>query len=268
MWWLRTLDNTINSKMDKLKDLSVKLDGKIKSQNLFNANVEDTSFRSLTVKDYRQYKIIIDEYRNLYSMGINVNSDLSFSINRPDRIFLYKIPKYLPDLPYTIYVSDETFSFVKNSYLENFWNSLGILLKKLELSAFECVFVYNNYVYFYLTAQRDLVPILDDMVDLINTNEKIFRRESKKNISSKGIPENLKQLIPFLKKYSISDDADRTNLIEEMDRSEKLKLINSVQPLFDEIRIYLDSFNKMALSEEAILIEELAELVSELKLKE
>lgn len=64
--------------MDKLKELSAKLDGKIKPQNHLNINFDETSFRKLLVKHYRQYTIKIDEYRALYSIGINVNSDLSF----------------------------------------------------------------------------------------------------------------------------------------------------------------------------------------------
>lgn len=267
MWGVRNHSNTININMDKLKELSVKLDGKIKSQKLFNINFEETSFRKLIVKNYRQYTVKIDEYKDLYSIGIKVNSDLSFSINKPDKIFLYNIPKSFSDLPYKVYVSDGTYTFDQNDYLKRFWDSLAVLLKKIGLSESESVFLYRNYVFFCLTVQRNLVAILDDIIDLINANENIFERETIRNISSKRIPENLKLLIPFLKKYSVSDDTDRGQLIEEMDGKEKLKLINSVQPFFDEIRIYLDSFKEIPLSEEAMLIGELAELVSELKIK-
>jgi hypothetical protein len=253
--------------MDKLKELSAKLVGKIKQQKHFNSIVDDTSFRRLIIKNYRQYKIKIDEYKDLCTIGVNVNSNLSFSINKPDRIFGNKIPKHFSDLPYEIYVSDETYDFVKDKYLENFWISLVVLLKRIRLSASECVFVYNNCVFFCVTAQRDFALILDDIIDLINANEKIFKRETKRNISSKKIPDNLKPLVPLLKKYSISDDSDREQLIDGMGEKEKLKLFNSVQPFFEEINIYLDSFKDMPLSEEAMLIGELAELVSELKIQ-
>jgi hypothetical protein len=253
--------------MDKLKELSVKLDGKIRLQKLFNINFEETSLRKLMVKDYRQYKIKIDEYKDLFTIGIKVNSNLSCSINKPDKVFLYNIPKYFSDLPYKIYVSEDTYTFVKNDNLKAFWNSLAILLKKIGLSECESVFLYKNYVFFSLAAKRDLVSILDDIIDLINANKKVFKKELLKKISSKRIPENLKPLIPFLKKYSISDDSDREQLIEGMKKSEKIKLINSVQPFFDEINSYLDSFKDIPLNEEAMLLGELAELVSELKIK-
>jgi hypothetical protein len=53
-----------------------------------------------------------------------------------------------------------------------------------------------------------------------------------------------------------------------MQQKEKDRLINSVQPLFNEINTYLDSFKEKPLSEVAIQIGNLAELVSELKIKD
>lgn len=188
-------------------------------------------------------------------------------INKPDKIFLYNIPKYFSDLPYKVYVSDETYSFVQNDNLSKFWNSLVILLKKMGLSESESVFFYKNYILFSLSIQRDLMSIMDEIIDLLIANENTFKKESKKSISSKNIPENLKPLIPFLKKYGVSDDGDREQLIAKFDGKKKKHLIKSVQPFFNEIRIYLDSFKNIPLNEEAILIGELAELVSDLLIK-
>jgi len=253
--------------VNKLEELSIKLDGKIKAQSHFNVNFEETSLRKLIVKDYRHNEIKIDEYRDLYSIGIKVNSGLSFSVNKADKIFLYKTQKNISDLPYKIYVSDESYIFNQNEEFIKFWNSLDFLLKKIGLTESEGVFLYKNYVFFFLAAEKDIISVLDYIVDFLNANESIFKKVRKRNLASKKIPENLRSLIPLLKKYCVPDDSEREQLIEEMDKREKLKLIQLVRPFFGEIRIYLDSFKDRPLSEEAILIGELAELVSELEIK-
>lgn len=253
--------------MDKLKELSARLGGKIKSINNFNVNLGETSFKKIIIKDYRQYKIEIDEYKDAVLLGVKVDSHLALSVNKPDRIFSYNIPKHLPGMPYKIFVSDEKYNFEQNEYVKEFWSSFSNLLRRISLSETESIFLYNNYVFFFLAAERDIVSELDGIIDLINANNNIFKRQSIRSISSKGVPESLKPLIPLLKKYSISDDAEREQLIMEMKQKEKVKLINSVQPFFEEINAYLDSFKENPLSEEAILIGDLAQLVSELKIR-
>ena len=136
--------------MDKLKELSSILGGRIKSINNLNISCGGTSFRRLILTDYRRYKIEIDEYQEMLLVGIIVESDLAFSVNKPDKIFLYNIPKILPGYPYTIYVSDETYNFEQSIYLKEFWSAFMALLNKAGLAENESVFVYNNCVCFFL----------------------------------------------------------------------------------------------------------------------
>jgi len=253
--------------MDSLKDLSITLGGKIQKQTLFDSNFDEASNRKLTVKDYRQYKIRINEYQDLYSLGISVNSDLALSINKSDWMFGFKIPKNVSGLSNKVYVRDETYTFDQNEYVISFWNSLVALLNKIGLSESEGVFFYNNGISFSLKKERDVVSILNDIIDLINANKNIFKRETKRRILSARVPENLKPLIPLLKKYAVSDDSDREQLKERMTGKEKQKLINTVRPFFNEINAYLDSFKDNPLSEEAMSIGDLAELVSELEIE-
>jgi hypothetical protein len=251
--------------MDYLKELSLQLDGRIKSQELLNINLNESSFRRLIVKDYKQLKIQIDEYRTLYSIGIKVNSILTLSINKPDRIFLFNTPKALPGLPYKIYVSSD-YNLSPNEHFKRFWNFIIELLQKLKLSGNESIFIYRNYIFFVLNPNRDLSSILDDIIALIKANDKIFKKDFPKKISVKGIPNNLKPLLPFLK-FSVSDDVEREQLIDEMEVGQKKKLVNAVDPFMHEINQYLSSFRDQPLDEVAILIQDLAELVSELKMR-
>ena len=74
-----------------------------------------------------------------------------------------------------------------------------------------------------LASDRNLVSILDDFIDLVNKNGEIFRKEIRERIFKKNIPENLRHLIPLLKKWSIPDDSEREQLMEETKEKQKKK---------------------------------------------
>ena len=113
--------------MDKLIYLANKLNGKIKSQQHYNVNFDEISQRQIIVKNFRDYEITIDEYADLYVTGIKVNSRLSFSINRPDIIFGYKMQKSPLDVPFKVYVSDQNNDFFEDDQSKKFLNSLIVL---------------------------------------------------------------------------------------------------------------------------------------------
>lgn len=68
-----------------------------------------------------------------------------------------------------------------------------------------------------------------------------------------------------MKKYSIPDDSEREQLIEGIKKKQIKQLIESVDPYMSDINNYLNSFKEQPLSEEATLMRNLAELVTELK---
>jgi len=105
---------------------------------------------------------------------------------------------------------------------------------------------------------------IDTLVDLVNKYDTLFQKEVKIKIFRKNIPENLHPLIPLIKKWSVSDDSDREQLVDEATEKEKKRLVKTVAPYMPEINKFLDSFEDGVLSDEAILFGNLAELVSEL----
>jgi hypothetical protein len=253
--------------MDKLKELSDKLKGKIKVQRQFDVNFKHPSSRHLSVRNYRGYGIKVDDHLDIFTVGVKVNSELAFSINSPNILFSYKLPVQLDSSPCILYVRDETNSILNNdSDLKSFLNSLFLFLKKLHLSKTESGFFYRNYILFAFDVQRDLITVINDIIDFINENQRLFAQDSQKLKSSSTFPGNLKPLLPYTKKYAISDDVEREQLIEAMSKSEKSALIRVVKPLFNDINIFLNSFKDEPLSEEAVAIGELAELVGELLL--
>lgn len=250
--------------MDYLKELSVQLKGKIKQQNYINANI-GVSTRRLLIKNYRQFHVEINEYPNSYEIRLKVYSTLHFSINRPDIIFLNTQPNKLKDFPHIVYTQEQGDVFPQNGTFQKFWALFSAILNHLQLTVSEGVFFYTNGVIFALDLKRDLVKALDKIIDLLIENNTIFKKEEKQKIDPKNIPDNLKGLLPLLKKYSVSDDSERDELVVQMSNDQKKTLIHIVDPLMSEIEAYLDSFVNKVFTHEASLISDLAELVAELR---
>jgi hypothetical protein len=88
------------------------------------------------------------------------------------------------------------------------------------------------------------------------------------SLSTENVPPILRVLIPYAKKYSIADDLLRVQFGNGLSNKEKRELTNIVSPLFPDINNFLDSFGEDPLSDEAIVIGNLAEFVCELSLQE
>ncbi len=251
--------------MDYLKELSVELGGKISSNNCYHWNIDLTSLRKLVIKDYGGHRFAIEEYGpSVFMVSFFIESGFSFAINNPDKIFSYEKPVDLAGYPYKLYIDEESDgSFLKEEFdglIECFVREL----KYLELSADESIFIYQNCICLALSSTRNLTMEIDTLVDLVNKYDTLFKKEVKTKIFRKNIPVNLHPLIPLIKKWSVSDDSDREQLVDEATEKEKKRLVKTVAPYMPEINKFLDSFEDGVLSDEAILFGNLAELVSEL----
>lgn len=249
----------IEINMNNLIELSEKLKTVTKPQQRIDVSGE-VSYEGIN-KTYRKHKVQMDLYKTFISITIHVNSNLALAINKPDAMFGYKVPFQMDDSPYPIFVSASQSSFVKDENSKKFLNEVLVYLKTLELSDRESAYMYNNGMRFILLPKRDIKEILDSLIELIGKNAAIFNAKSEQAISKKNIPDNLVSLSPFLKKYAIADDSTRAELVEAMGAEKKKVLIEVVGPLLGEIDRYLNSFGDRPLTEEAMLIGNLAELV-------
>ncbi len=253
--------------MDYLDELSVALKSKIKQQHKINANI-GVSTRQLLLKSYRQFQVEIEDYPSRYSINIKVYSVLHFSVNKSDFVFGNSQPNKLKNFPYVVYTGEHSHISSQNKTFQKFWNLFSILLNGFQLTASECVFFYSNKVTFVLDAKRDVKNALDQIIDFVNENNTIFKKEdASPKINANKIPDNIRAVIPFLKKYSVSDDSERDELVEQMSDDEKTKLKETIFPIMSEIETYLDSFKNKPFTLEASLILVLAELVAELRFK-
>ena len=253
--------------MDYLKELAIQTGGKIRSLNGFNSNFKEKTFRSLSIKDFKQHKIEIYDFGSLCSIEIRISTDAAFAINNPDRVLYYDIPVYLDAIPYTIYVSDSNIDLVEKIYFHKVCEALGRFLKHINIVPEESVFVTWSAIFFAFKTDRNLILILEGIVELLNTNNEIFKRTVRNMFLAKNIPEQLRLLVPLIKKYGIPDDTEREQLREGMKKNKKTQLIETIAPYMSEINKFLDSFKEEPLSEEATRVGNLAELVTELMIK-
>jgi len=253
--------------MDYLDELSVTLKGKVKQQHFIRANI-GVSTRQLLLKSYRRFHVEIQDYPNRYLIIVKVNSDLLFSVNKPDIVFGFSQPNQLNNFPYTVYTQEDKYIPSQNEAMQKFWDLFSMLLNDFKLTVPECVFFYFNKVIFVLNSKRDVRSALDQIIDFVNKNNKVFKRKvAAPKINANKIPDKIKAVIPFLKKYSISDDSERSELVEQMSKDEITTLKETIFPIMSEIESYLDSFKDKVFTVEASLILELAELVAELRFK-
>jgi hypothetical protein len=247
--------------MDAFKELAKQLGGKIHSQNLSNWNIGN-SHRCITVKNYAGFRLEIDDYINVWEIIIKAESNFGCSINIPDKIWGWTKPYELSGFRYKTYFSEDRNPF-SGTEARNFWNQFALKINELNFSEAEGVF-FHSYTGLVLKPERNIISILDDFIKLLAENSESFWTDSKERIYAKNIPESLRLLIPLLKKWSIPDDSEREQLMDETSDRQKKNLVKKVSPYMAEINAFLDSFGDEAQSYEAMLLGNLAELVSEI----
>ena len=78
------------------------------------------------------------------------------------------------------------------------------------------------------------------------------------------VPESLRPLIPFAKKWAISDDSERTTFQENIGFEEKKKFVDLVWPLMDEIEAYCSQLeNEVPVPDEVVLFQMMMEATTE-----
>jgi hypothetical protein len=87
------------------------------------------------------------------------------------------------------------------------------------------------------------------------------------NIDLDVLPSEFKVLTPFIRKWGVTDDEERSELLGKASRATLERLVKSVSPHLSSIDEYLDSFGKGPLSDTAIALGALAECTVEAQLR-
>ena len=88
------------------------------------------------------------------------------------------------------------------------------------------------------------------------------------SIDLSTLPEGLRMLIPHIRRWAVSDDGERAELLQEASRSDLEDLVQTVEIHFENINQYLDSFGKSGPTEPAALaLQTLGECTAEAQLE-
>jgi hypothetical protein len=133
----------------------------------------------------------------------------------------------------------------------------------LQLKERESLHLYTDGIVLYL--QRSSVPEIMSAVEVTcSLAEQLPAVNEARDIE---LPSKFKVLIPFIRKWGVTDDEERSELLEKASRATLERLVKSVTPHLSSIDEYLDSFGTEALSEAAIALGALAECTLEAQLR-
>jgi hypothetical protein len=87
------------------------------------------------------------------------------------------------------------------------------------------------------------------------------------SLSLESLPPEFHQLIPLMKRWAVSDDVERHELLARASPQRVKDLVRTVTPYFGAINRYLDSFGDTPLPEHACMLGALAECATEARQK-
>jgi hypothetical protein len=186
----------------------------------------------------------------------------AFSINRRD-LGMSEVPLRMarfPALPvFARQASDQLAELLDSAALRQ-------ALDDLQLKEKESLHLYVDAIVFYL--QRSSVCEIMSAIEVTRRlAEQLPTRNKYQGVDLDVLPSNFKVLIPFIRKWGVTDDLERSELLEKASRKTLERLVRSVSPHLSLIDEYLSSFGKEPLSEAAIALGALAECTVEAQLQ-
>jgi len=187
-----------------------------------------------------------------------------FAVNRPDRVMLIKTAVKQPkQLPIQVYATDTPSAAIVRVWLKDTANLECI--KSFSLGDNDSLHVYGNEFWIYLYH-----PSRDTVVAMLPRLEKLaehLRLESEDAVDFSALPEAFQKLKPLIEKWAVSDDQERSLLVDEASLRTLKVLVQTVSPHMETINEHLNSFGDRALSDAAVLLGALAECATEARLR-
>jgi hypothetical protein len=220
-------------------------------------------------------RIELHASKSLLRLEVGVETTFACSINRPDRISLMNEPlSEPPGLPRTLVFENPAFRKLPGQADLRDWLSQPenrAAVDSLNLSQRESVHIYGNSLVFIFEPPRSIDAALADILALAERLPKDDARVpcgcfeiDNLILDPSKLPEDLRLLVPHIRAWAIGDDVRREEKLRTAEREQKSRLLRDVSPYLDCINAYLDSFGDETLPDEAILLGNLAEAVSEI----
>src|SRR5690606_16778567 len=183
---------------------------------------------------------------NSLKLELPLRTSLLFSLNIPDKVCL--ADKKLVDINGIgkIYTDN-----LKNDQIINCIELLKDELKTLDFDKNEGLTIYGNSLKLTLNHKRQLLREVEICKNLKTIIELNFPDKANKTDYS-DLPTDLRQIFLKFENLAVTDDFERDELIEGLTTKQRKDLINTIEPKFEEINLFLDNFGDNPLTEGAI----------------
>lgn len=225
---------------------------------LFDPNLSDKSTRLFKFKDDQDNRYKIWVFTDTIKLETPLSTSLLFSINYPDKVCLAK--KLLFE------VSGIGKIFTNNSKDDQIQICLKLLnddLKSLNFDFNEGLTVYGNSIQLTLKQDRQMLPEIEVFKKIKLLLEQNFPDEAEE-VDFSDLPTDLRQILKKFESLAISDDFERDEKIQTLTKKQRTDFIETLEPKLEKINAFLDTFSDKPLSEGAIKLQSLAELLIEL----
>jgi hypothetical protein len=266
-----------------VKNLAKEFRGKTKALNCFDANVCKSDFKPTRPHETEylpgdlfefevrfqcgEYKFCASANNEFVSLALRLEDVVcspTFTLNRPDRVMLIKTPvKQVKQFLCQVYASDNSSAADVSTWLNTPENLE--CLRSFSLGKNDSLHIYANQLQIYLhnPSQDKVVAMLPRLKQLASH----LHLKSEDVVDFSALPEQFRQLKPLMEKWAVSDDQERSILIDEASQQALKKLVKAVSPHMEAINTFLDSFENRPLSDAAALLGTLAECATEAKLR-
>jgi hypothetical protein len=196
-------------------------------------------------------------------MSGNFDAAMACSVNR--RKFSEKLEERIPGFP-----SLPVFASAANSNRSEFLNSAALqqALGNLKLQEEESLHIYTNAIELYL--QRASLEEVMSAIAVAGTLADQLPPSVTQDLDLNDLPEKFKDLFGLIPKWAVSDDEERSELLEETSRDALQAFVTTVSPHIPAIGEYLHSFGAEPPPEAACALGTLAEccLDAEMQLRD
>ena len=191
----------------------------------------------------------------------------AFSVNRIDRItgLKDKVRKRDVGIPWRVYVDAKRLPAVVKEWLHS--ASPRRLIGDLHLAKQESLHVYGNAVVFYAKPTRSFFRLIQGLAELAaGLPSEVLAPPG--DTPSVPIPLEFDLLFREFEFAAICDDVERSDVLGNLERGERERLVATIRPMLNRIDEYLSSFGDDPLPEPAVRLSCLAEAAAELVAEE
>ena len=226
--------------------------------NLFDPNLNDYSTRLFKFKDDQENRFKIWVFTDTVKLETPLTTSLLFSINFPDKVCLTKKLLFEESGIGKIFTNDSKDDLVKLCI-----KLLNDDLKSLNFDYNEGLTVYRNALQLTLKQDRQLLPEIEIFKKIKSLIENNFPDETDE-IDFSDLPTELRQVLMKFGAFAIADDFERVEKILTLKKEQRTDFIETLEPRLEKINSFLGTFNDNPLTEGAIRLQNLVELLIEL----